>query len=31
MLYNIKQAGVLKTIPMHEWLGLAVFSLFSNQ
>ena len=24
MLYNIKQAGGLKTSPMHVWLGLAI-------
>ena len=25
MLYNIKQAGVLKASPMHVWLSLALF------
>ena len=33
MLYNVKQAGGLKAIaiPIHEWLDLALFSLFKNQ
>ena len=31
MGYNIKQAGVLKTSPLHVWLGLALFSLFNQR